>query len=248
MKIESVTISLHTGLSHIFDRQMEWLRPLSDRINVNYNNRFERHPGSYDTYSEMVNDAVSTSPDEFVVLINDRTFCNVEQTMKIVDLLQSGFAASTMYSVGYIGYSKELFRKIGMWDERFYGGGFEDDDFVIRLRHADFAYYESQEGRYDQSFKSHLRPAGGDACMRSEPEFKKKWDVLDDRIVKKLPEVLGKKYYLGPERNDISETWKKWEDSVLGINFPVGNSRTKWFMRQPVDNTRKVYTKSIVIP
>lgn len=247
MKIESITISLHTALEPIKNRQMEWLESLENHIKVNYNNRFDRHPDSYDSYSQMVNDAVTSSKDEFVILINDRTICNVEQTLKIINLLENGFSAATMFSVGYIGYSKELFRKIGFWDERFYGGGYEDDDFVIRLKHANLAYYESQEGQYDRSFKSPVRPIGGDACLKSEPEFYKKWEFSGDNIIKKLPELLNNNYDLGPDRPDISSTWKKWDDSILGINFYPYESRSKWFMNQPVDNSNKIYTKNIII-
>ena len=41
----------------------------------------------------------------------------------MLELLENGYAAVTKYSVGFMAFSKELIRKIGWWDERYYGGG-----------------------------------------------------------------------------------------------------------------------------
>ena len=46
------------------------------------------------------------------------------------------------------GFKKELFRQIGMFDERFLGGGFEDFDFILRLIMADIAMVITEEVEY----------------------------------------------------------------------------------------------------
>ena len=46
------------------------------------------------------------------------------ETVRILELLQSGYACVMFYNVAYMGFSKELVRKIGFWDSRFLFGGF----------------------------------------------------------------------------------------------------------------------------
>lgn len=67
MKIEqfNVTICLHSGMKEVVLKQMDLLKPLENFNNLkfSYNNRYIRHPGSYDSWSELTNDAIITSPD-----------------------------------------------------------------------------------------------------------------------------------------------------------------------------------------
>lgn len=240
VKINEITIALHTGLQDVMDRQIKLLKPLDNYLKVHWNNRYNRHQESYDSYSEMVNETVCTSSTEFVILINDRVIPKVSEVLLIIELLEKGFAVSTCWSVAFMGISKELFRTIGWWDQRFLGGGFEDDDFVLRLRLSDLAYYESSVSEYDKSFKSHLRINGGDACSLSGPHFYNKWRITHNEI-KRI--VLEEKYQkwddmIGEHNIDISNSWKKWDSSIVGIGSPPfgtttkikGESRTFWFM------------------
>lgn len=240
MKINEITIILHTGLQEKMQYQMELLNPLNDVLKVHWNNRYDRHPESYDSYSELVNESICNSSTEFVVFINDRVIPTVPQVLQIIKLLEDGFAAATCWSVAFMGVSKELFRTIGWWDQRFLGGGFEDDDFVLRLRLADLAYYESSVSGYDKSFKSHLRVKGGDACALSGPHFYRKWRITHNEVKRVVSEEIYQKWedMIGEHRTDISNSWKGWGSSIVGIGSPPfghpnelkGESRTFWFM------------------
>lgn len=245
--IEEFTICLHCGANkEIVARQMELLAPLNHFFKVHWNNRIDRHPESYDSYSQMVNEAVVTSPTEYIILMNDRTVPKPREVLHILHLLQSGYAAATKYSVAFMGISKELFRTLGWWDQRFIGGGYEDDDFVLRLRMANLAYYESLEAEYDKSWKSPLRPDGGDACALSEPFFNRKWSQEDEQIVKVLPEEPYPEYdrLIGPRQPQIRNSWLDWSHSVIGVNFYVrdhdGPSRTYWFRTREGVEFRRV--------
>jgi hypothetical protein len=244
-KIKEITICLHCGCSRdLVNWQMQLLSPLSENYNIHWNNRIDRHPGSYDSYSELINDCIVTSPTEYIIFINDRTTPSVEEVLHILELLESGYAAATKYSVGFMGFSKELIRKIGWWDERYYGGGYEDDDFVLRLRLHNLAYYESLEGTYDMSWKSPLQPEDGKACIKSEPHFKLKWKSTEDTIERVIMEEEYEKYKgkLGDNREDISSNWKDWSDSKIGVFFEerrrtgiAGPSRTYHFRNGDVE-------------
>jgi hypothetical protein len=240
MKIKEFTICLHCGCCpEIVKNQMDSLRPLESKYKIFWNNRIDRHPGSYDSYSELINDSVATSKTEFVFLINDRTKPKPEDIEHMIELLELGFAAVTKYSVGFMAFSKELIREIGWWDERFYGGGYEDDDFVLRLRLHNLSYYESEESEYDQSWKSPLFPSDGAMCSKSRPWFNKKWLTNDTEIVRVIPEENYEKYNnkLGDRNFKIKNNWKDWTFSKIGIMFQHridsnvgGESRTYHFM------------------
>jgi hypothetical protein len=244
-KIKEFTICLHNGTSkEVVGKQMNLLDSLSDKYKIHWNNRIDRHPGPYNSYSELLNDAIVTSKTEWLIMMNDRVIPTVEDVESILYNLENGFACSTRYSVGFMGFSKELIRNIGFFDERFYGGGYEDDDFVLRLRLNDLAYYESEEAEYDQSWKSTLFPSDGALCSKSEPWFYTKWNINPNTIIKMVEEESYKKYdgLLGSSVEEIKNSWKGWKDSKIGIMFKEraithrgGPSRTHHFRKDDVE-------------
>jgi len=237
--MKEITICLHCGNSwDVVKNQMKILQPLEQKYKIFWNLRIERHPEAYGSYAEMVNDAIATSNTEIMVFLNDRVLPKISEVEYMLDLLDQGYAAATQYSVGFIAYTKQLIRTIGWWDERYIGGGFEDDDFVLKFRLYDLAYYESEEGDYDQSWKSPLRPDGGEKCAKSEPWFKTKWQVSENEIRRVIPDEKYEKYEgkLGEENLEIKKTWKDWSYSKIGIMFAErmithrgGESRTHHF-------------------
>ena len=155
-KIKEFTICLHCGCSQeVVDNQINALKPLEEEYKVHWNNRIDRFPHMYPTYSELINHSVATSPTEWVILINDRCSPTVEEIKKILNLLENGYACALLYNVGFMGFSKELIRNIGWWDQR-YIQGWEDRDWVWRIKLANLALYESQESAYDYSWTSPL--------------------------------------------------------------------------------------------
>ena len=102
---------------------MEALKPLEDI--KSWNNRIDRHPEIYESYSELINDSVATSPWEWVILINDRTNPKVEEVEKMINLLENSYACVLLYNVGFMGFAKELFVKL-VGGSKVYYGGWED--------------------------------------------------------------------------------------------------------------------------
>jgi hypothetical protein len=225
MKITEVTICLHCGCNEeIVATQKAALAPLEQEYTVHWNNRIDRHPQMYASYSELINDSVVSSPSEWVILINDRTHPTVESVKKMISLLESGFACVLLYNVGFMGFSKELIRKIGWWDQRFLFGGWEDRDWVWRLQKANLAIYESQEVQYDMDWKSPLNVVGANL---SGQFFDKKYDISHyAKIYQRLPEEQYPEYSsnLGEDRQDISASWKIWQDSFLNIGYDRAGS------------------------
>jgi hypothetical protein len=221
-KITEFTISLHCGCDReVVNNQMRALKPLEVDYNVHWNNRIDRYPKLYPSYSQLMNHAIATSPTEWVILINDRTYPTVDEVKKMISLLESGFSCVYLYNVGFVGFSKELIRKIGWWDERFDLGGWEDRDWVFRLKMHNLAFYESLESTYDMSWKSPLNGPPGD--NESRPHWEKKYDTIsyNDVIWKHLPEESYPHWdlFLGDFKPEISESWKNWNESILDIMY-----------------------------
>lgn len=217
--ISEFTICLHCGCSQdVVNKQIEALQHLENKYKIYWNNRIDRHPEMYESYSELINHSIITSPTEWVILINDRTNPTVEDVEKMLSLLQSGFACVLLYNVGFMGFAKELVRKIGWWDQRFTYGGWEDRDWVWRIYMHDLALYESLEAEYDMSWKSPLNVPG---AQYSTPHWNKKYKQESNQIIKMLDDESYSEYAncLGDSRPEISSTWKSWKDSVLNVMY-----------------------------
>lgn len=219
-KIKKITICLHCGCSReIVNYQMEQLDSLNLKYKVSWNNRIDRNPGMYESYSELINHSVTTSNDEWIILINDRTHPTVDEVEKMIRLLESGYACVLLYNVGFMGFSKELIRTIGWWDQRFTYGGWEDRDWVWRIKKANLALYESQEGTYDMSWKSPLNVPG---AVLSGQFWDKKYDTSNSHVVyQKISEEEYPKWdiNLGESNEDIKNSWKTWNESKLNIMY-----------------------------
>jgi hypothetical protein len=226
--IKDITINIHAGSRRdIVEQQIAAHNDLKITIpNIDFNLRIERYPHAYPSFSQLMNHAIASSKNEWMIFLNDRTTASSKETQKIIDLLEDGFACVFLYNVGYMGFSKELIRKIGWWDERFLLGGWEDRDWVARIKRADLALYESQEACYDYSWKSPLQEIGHN-CRLSQPHWDTKWNFkYTDAVIRMIPEEQYEHWnlFLGDSKPEISNSWKRWSDSILNIGFDKPNS------------------------
>lgn len=100
------------------------------------------------SFAKLVNTCVAACPTETVIIMGDKTMPIADNVYKVLDKLSQGYAFVALYSFGFFGLTKELFRRIGPLDERYTGGGFEDYDFYCRLVEADLAVYSTSEVLY----------------------------------------------------------------------------------------------------
>jgi len=219
IKITEFTICLHCGSDiEVVNNQMKLLKPLEKKYDVYWNNRIDRHPEIYESYSKLINHSIATSPTEWVILINDRTIPSLEEVEKMITLLESGFACVLLYNVGFMGFSKELIRKIGWWDERFSWAGWEDRDWVWRIHLNNLSLYESQESTYVHNWKTPLTASSYDGTAH----WYSKYDQSYEDVIYKM---IGEEKYdhwdkcIGESIPEISNSWNTWNDSKLDIMF-----------------------------
>ena len=159
----------------------------------------------YPSFSKLVNECTAKADTEIVIIMSDKVLPTAADVQKTISLINQGYGLVGLYRFGFFGFKKELMRQIGMMDERFVGGGYEDDDFYIRLHEANIAMYITEEVTYSKSKSSWNYD-------RSRIHFLQKWIDTDNPqynpeakasskfIKRKLPEELYH-YDLGPSIN-----------------------------------------------
>jgi hypothetical protein len=125
-------------------------------------------------------------------------------------LLDQGHAVVGLYRFGVFGFRKQLFRVIGGLDERYTGGGYEDDDFYLRLREANLAFYLTHEVPYIPG-PSTWSDTGRERCRQ---HFCSKWGdqvVAQNLAQRRMPE-LPDKYQWG---HVVPCSWMTTDRSVI---------------------------------
>lgn len=167
----------------------------------------------YPSFSKIINECVTNCPTEIVIMMGDKVLPSSQHVTATVNLLNQGYAFVGLYRFGFFGFTKELFRRIGMMDERFVGGGCEDEDIYLRLKEANLAAYITQRVPY---FKM---PSSWD-YSKSRPHFFTKW-VADDEantITRTMPDEVYD-YDLGPS---VPVEWMPWDKSYLKAKKAMG--------------------------
>ncbi len=137
---QDYTIFVISNKPYKFSKIAETLKP--ERVNY--------FDGSgYESFSKLVNSCVQMCPTEKVIILSDKVLPNTEHIQKIIRLIDSGYALVGLYRFACFGFKKELLRRIGMFDERYIGGGFEDYDFIVRLIEANASMYITEEIPYE---------------------------------------------------------------------------------------------------
>lgn len=135
------TCYLISNKPHLFSPIQESIAPIE--INFFNGDRF-------DSFSKLVNSCAAQSPTEIVIMMSDKVMPKEKDVKKLLSLLEKGYGFVALYRFAFFGFKKELFRKIGPMDEGFIGGGYEDDDFYLRLKEANIAMYVTEEVPYEK--------------------------------------------------------------------------------------------------
>lgn len=170
----------------------------------------DKNSSLYNSYSQMINEAIDESEDEFMIFLNPKTLPRAEDMNLIIEKLSSGYCAAAVMGLAFFGMSKQLVREIGMFDEKFIAGEWEDGDFLLRIMMHDKAIWFAMDwSRYNYS-ASKCSPYRGSSLSA----FWKKWRLRENSI--RYIEAKEKKICMRhrQERLDISRSWKSWSESA----------------------------------
>jgi len=165
-----------------------------------------------ESFSKLVNTCVAQCPTEKVIQVGDKLRPEPQHVEKLVSLLDHGYGFVGLFRFGFFGIKKDIFRKIGMMDERYIGGGYEDNDFIIRLKESNIACYLSQEVNYLYSKRINWKKEI--ACIH----FNNKWGSLEkfigNNIVVRCLDEESYEYNLGPY---LGTEFLPWNQSVFSL-------------------------------
>jgi len=209
------TIHLISNKPHLFESISKNLEP----------EKLQYFDGAnYPSFSKLVNDCVHNSTTETVIIMSDKVLPTASDVKKVLNLINDGYAFVALYRLAFFGFNKELFRQIGPFDERFIGGGFEDDDFYLRLYEANLSMYITEEIQYERKTSSW-------DYNESKNHFINKWGEDLDPVERKLEEEKYD-YDFGPTTGQL---FLSWEHSLIK---PMKVKR--WFMRSMVVNNKLI--------
>lgn len=190
------------------------LDSLKDTYSVEFLHRGHKFSGSYPSFSQIINEFVVESENEFMVFINPKVSPEPYQVEDLINKLCLGYCWVSRINFGFWATTKELFRNIGLMDERFIGSEWEDNDFLLRLklfRKAIFWEYKTDE--YEQISSPYFGNRG-----LSKNFFRMKWIESADVVYlnshfseeKKLPLKIR-----CDKRLDIYDSWSDCDKSVI---------------------------------
>jgi len=176
--------------------------------------RCDKFEGYYYTWSQIANECISESPNEYIIFINPKVDPLISDIDHMIDKLISGYCFVSVIGTGYCGSTIELFRNIGLFDERYLGSEYEDDDFSLRLKMFDKAIIWGYDfNRYPEK-ESPLSPNRG--CSISF--FDKKWEMISDNVYNLDMDLYASQkklhgHILKSNKRDIAESWMEYSKS-----------------------------------
>lgn len=154
---KKIAICLFSNDISLIKEQVITLSPLELDFEIEWWFRHKKQPNNYNSFSQMVNEAIEDTDNEFMVFFNPKANPTPKIVKQMINHLCSGVAFTAPISFGGFGATKELFRTIGMFDERFICAEFEDNDFMLRLNLANLAHYHDFHDKDYDSIPS-VRP------------------------------------------------------------------------------------------
>ena len=163
----------------------------------------------------MINESVIITESEFMIFINPKSEVKPDDVYNIIDDLCDGYALSTVIAFGFWGCTKQIFNKVGLMDERFIGGEYEDDDFIIRLIENDLAIcWNFVEDNYDNSspqIQTHTRGISANI-------FREKWNI--DKQSKTIKDIAS-------AASDIYDKTVRVYESFVKANHSIDLAKSK---------------------
>jgi GT2 family glycosyltransferase len=150
------------------------------------------------SFSSIVNRCTAASGAETVIIMSDKVLPRKEHVASTLALLDAGYGFVALYRFAFFGFRKELFRRIGGLDEGYVGGGYEDDDYYIRLVENDIAMWVTHDVPYTPGVSS------WDPSI-SRLYHSSKWDFdIEGRKIRRKMQDTPCGYDFGPS---VATTW-----------------------------------------
>lgn len=194
------------------------LKPLLEKYNIEFWRRCDRFSGFYASFSQIINEACNETNEEFIFFINPKVYPTSNQIEEMLIDLCSGFCWTSKIAFGFWGTTKELFRNIGLMDERFIGSEWEDNDFICRLK----MFNKAIKWQYSLDLYPSLPSPINDLRGSSLTLFKNKWIEIGNCLYLDESMSENKRIKTFESRDDIKNSWMLFSESlILDNNGPI---------------------------
>ena len=176
------------------------------------------------SFSKMINEIVAICRDSDILIFCSHRVRPVPSDIHyLVSRIKEGYGLVMLRKMACFGFRLELFKRIGFFDERYVPGGYEDDDFYIRMKEANISIYDEDRVKYIKGASLWSQPLYRvpDTDFKQPVTydmFKKKWRREGDTIYRLLEEQ-DYCYNLGPCNYDIQ--FKDFSQSVTDLQLPT---------------------------
>lgn len=218
---KNVSVILSADNDDVIKKQTESLNGSRYKLDIFTPKKYQR---KFASYSQLVNYSVNETNNEFMVYVNPKTVIDASELDRIIKLLFSGYCFVATVGLGLFGASKQIFREVGMLDERFLGGEYEDNDFAMRLKmygKAVYAYFDYSKYSYSQA-NSKYDPIRG----ITKSKYQDKWNMVgENKFMIAAQELEFDKIshrHIG--ENLIKYSWYQYEYSDISPDYAVFNS------------------------
>lgn len=183
----------------------------------------------YESFSKLINHCIVKSTNEIVIIILDKVRGKPEDISKMLKLINDGYGVVCLSIFYFFGFKKDLIRKIGWMDERYLGGGWEDADYLRRLKESNIGFYYEKEVSVLKMKTSwdYCRPGGLkiDTESPARKHYLDKWKDVENvsitRVVKEEIYSYNIGGYSGSKFLNFSKTvyYKGYDQSFLTMRI-----------------------------
>jgi hypothetical protein len=207
---KKVAVCFMSGEKNVTDWQLSRIDKSKLSFELEEYFRYERNANLCQTFSQMINETIDDTESEFMIFINPKTIISTSDIDFIIDKLCSGYCFTSLFGFAFFGMTKELVRNIGMLDESFLAGEYEDNDYLIRMKLFDKMIYWGQDWTKYNYFKSKCDPNRGSSLTM----FWRKWRWKENKLISRNESNTKKISRRHSEsREDIKNSWKGFNES-----------------------------------
>jgi hypothetical protein len=168
------------------------------------------------SFSKLINECILKADSEIIIIIcNDKIRAIERDIVEMVDLILFGYGIVALDRFNFFGFKKEVIRRIGFFDERYVGGGFEDWDMIRRLKESNIAYYEISGKIKCLNLPTTWQYGDNINFCPAAIHLKNKWGNNVPPKEGKIERFVDEEFYnydIGPS---IKTNFLPWVDSVL---------------------------------
>lgn len=219
---KKIALIISSDNQKIINRQLKSVEGSSFEFEFYFSKK--NNPQGFISFSQMINESICNTKSEYMIFVNPKVLLNIEDIQFIVKELISGKCFASIIGLGLFGATKSLFKEIGMMDERFLGGEYEDNDFALRLKifnkavyaKLDFSKYlfESAPSKYDPIRGCSLSIF----CDKWNPTNDSKYVISEKNLMnKKLPSHIV-------TDDNIKYSWLDFDKSYIDGNYNIFNN------------------------